>query len=384
MNNILIVSTGKYPNENAGAVRQHAFAKLFEQCGYSSFVIGLGKTTDFKYKDYDGIEYTSFRAKNNNILNRALNILLFKRRLKKFLGDNPRFSKIVIVSIPINALFYLKRYAKKEAIQLIHDSVEWYSPEEYLLRNFSPSYIVNNAYNKKWIDKNFKVLTISKFLQAHYLSRKIDTVRIPVIMDINSMNHKKRTSVDKLVLVYAGAAGKKDYLFEIVEGLSLLSEVDIIKVELRIFGLNYDQLQHDIGVNTKTIEKLSSSLKCFGKVQREVVLRNLEEADFTVLLRSNTQRYAKAGFPTKVVESLASGTPVISNITSDLGDYLKDMENSIIVADCTPESFCAALMKAVRLLPKEREAMQLNARTTSERYFDYSNYVSEVKQYLFT
>lgn len=382
MENILIVSTGKYPNGNAGAIRQHAFAKLFEQCGYSTTVVGLGDSTDFECKSYDGISYISLRAKKNHIVNRALNLLLFKTRLKKFLGNDVRFSKIMVVGIPQNALFYLKRYAMKKGVQLIYDSVEWYSPEEFLLGVFSPSYLVNDAYNTKWIDKKFIVIAISKYLQTHYLSRKIDTVRVPVIMDIINMSHEKRINPDKLVLTYAGTIARKDYLKEIIIGLSLLEPLELLKVELRIFGVKNIQLKRDVGVIDETEKKLSTSLKCFGRVSRDEVLKNLEETDFTVLLRSSTQRYAKAGFPTKVVESLASSTPVILNLTSDLGDYLNDMENSIVVSNCTPECFCNAVRKAIGLKVEERQKMQHNARITAERYFDYRNYINDIEMKL--
>ena len=56
----------------------------------------------------------------------------------------------------------------------------------------------------------------------------------------------------------------------------------------------------------------------------------MDNVQFDVLLRYSDLRYTKAGFPTKVVESLASATPVITNITSDLEMYLKDGENSVI------------------------------------------------------
>lgn len=376
MSSVLIVSIGRYPNGNAGAIRQHAFAKLFELCGYTPYVIGMGPSTNFQSKTFEGVRYTSFRANKNHLFNRILNLFLFKARLKKFLKENNKFSKIVVVSIPQPALFYLKRYAKKEEIQLIHDSVEWYSPEEFSLGKVSPSYFINNCYNTKWIDKNFKVIAISKYLQKHFQSRKIDTVRIPVIMDVNKLPHKKQIKVDKLVLMYAGAAGKKDYLKEIIEGLSLLKNKDLSKLELRIFGVEEEQLKIDMNISNHTIEKLSSTLKCFGRVSREVVLKNLEEADFTVLLRSSTQRYAKAGFPTKVVESLSSATPVICNITSDLGDYIEDTVNGIVVEECTPDSFAFSVKRAMEFSIDERLQMCANARKTAEESFDYSKYIN--------
>ena len=70
---LLIISYGKYPNGNAGAVRQHAFAKLFMECGYEVTVIGMGDSTDFKLKQYDEVSYVSFRKDPNTLANRVLN-----------------------------------------------------------------------------------------------------------------------------------------------------------------------------------------------------------------------------------------------------------------------------------------------------------------------
>lgn len=371
MEKVLIVSTGKYPNGNAGAVRQHAFAKLFEMCGYSVTVIGLGESTDFECKVYDGINHISFRAKKNNLMNRIFNLIFFKSRLRRFLKNNQRFIKIVIVSIPTNALFYLKKYARKNGVELIHDSVEWYSPEHFFLGTFSLPYRINNAYNTKWIDKNFKVIAISKYLERHYLSRQIKCTNIPVIMDISHMDYKKRPYLDKLTLVYAGGAKRKDYIKEIIEGLSLLEDEELLRVELRLLGINHTELTEYFNISTDCINKAAESIKCFGRVTRQQVFKHLEEADFTILLRSPIQRYAKAGFPTKVVESLATGTPVIGNITSDLGEYLEDGYNALICSDIKPETISKVLKRALMLTPAEKAEMSTAARACAESSFDY-------------
>jgi glycosyltransferase involved in cell wall biosynthesis len=119
-----------------------------------------------------------------------------------------------------------------------------------------------------------------------------------------------------------------------------------------------------------------------GRISHDEVLKNLEEADFTVLMRSETQRYARAGFPTKVVESLASATPVICNITSDLGNYLVDGENSMIVSGCTAESFAITLKRILALSQVEKAAMKISARKTAEKNFNYLLYKEEFEKLL--
>ena len=82
-------------------------------------------------------------------------------------------------------------------------------------------------------------------------------------------------------------------------------------------------------------------------------------------MRSETQRYAQAGFPTKSTESLSHATPMIANITSDLGKYLVDGYNSLIVSDNTPESLETVLKKAISLSKVERAQMCQNAYDTA-------------------
>ena len=61
------------------------------------------------------------------------------------------------------------------------------------------------------------------------------------------------------------------------------------------------------------------------EIQREINL-----SDFTILLREKN-RATMAGFPTKVVESISCGTPVITTKTSDLETYIHEGYNGFFV-----------------------------------------------------
>ena len=101
------------------------------------------------------------------------------------------------------------------------------------------------------------------------------------------------------------------------------------------------------------------------------------------MIRSEKQRYAKAGFPTKFVESLATGTPVISNLTSDLNDYLIDKTNGIIVDSCDERSICIAIKRALALSYNEKVYMCQEARKTAINYFDYRLFITPIKNFIF-
>jgi glycosyltransferase involved in cell wall biosynthesis len=385
--NILIISYNSFPDGDAGSLRQYAFGKLLSRMGHTVYFIGMGDTACHEIGDYRGFKYISLRVNQNKagFISRIENYFGYKLRLKSFIKQyslNNKIECILVVDIPLNALLFIKRLARKNHIRLIHDSVEWYSYKQFKLRIFAPSYILKDFYNRFFIDKNFKVIAISKYLENHFLERRIKTVRIPVILDINDISCEKRTCEGRLTLLYAGSPGKKDYLKEVIEGIALLNKNIIDTIDFRLIGISKDQLVYMCGVSQQALDKLGNSLNAVGRIPRESVLKNLEEADFTVLMRSPDQRYAKAGFPTKVVESLASGTPVICNITSDLGDYIRDGENGIIVDKCSAESFSIAVTRAQNLTFKQRKSMYENARKCAEEFFDYKLFETELVEIL--
>ena len=132
----------------------------------------------------------------------------------------------------------------------------------------------------------------------------------------------------------------------------------------------------------KTIDGCGTSLFLHGKVSRNIVLDFMMHTNFTVLLRSPTLRYAKAGFPSKVIESMATGTPVICNITSDLSDFLCDGDNSIIVKGCTASDFKDAISRALQLSYEDLNRLSYNARMTIESRFDYRLFVESFADFI--
>ena len=83
---------------------------------------------------------------------------------------------ILIVSGDKKTFTKIKQYASQHTIQLYHDSVEWYSPAEFKKGERDRSYQLNNLINSKIIDKSFKVISISTYLEKYYSSKNICTI----------------------------------------------------------------------------------------------------------------------------------------------------------------------------------------------------------------
>lgn len=383
--NIAIVSSNKYPGGDAGAVRQHAMAKLLQQLGHQVLVLGYGAPTQGKILEYDGVQYTSFRKNTANVVFRALHRYTFGHRVIRFLQNNTFQSDVLLIvdMVPIS-MQRIKAYAKKNNLILIHDSVEWYSPEEFSNGKKSIVYRNKEYTNTKAVGKGWRVICISKYLEHHFATRCDKVVRIPVIMDIANIpfRFERNKEHSRICFVYAGGPGRKDYLQVMIEGFSLLSDAIKQQVEFHIIGVTQEQLIKECGVSSEILTRDTNYITAHGRVSREEALRWVMKADFTLLLRDEDLRYAKAGFPTKVVESMACGTPVVCNISSDLGDYLIDSQNAYIIPDHTAEAVAATVTRIVENGLSGIECIRKAARDTAEHSFDYRLYEKEIQEIL--
>lgn len=380
MKRILIVTTDRYPNGDAGAVRTHALAKLLQAVGYEPTVVGMGRSTNFDFCKEDGVSYTSFRLSSSKLISRVNGRLQFCKRVKTLLSRDVSWDAILMGLVSRKTMVVLKRYAKEKNIPLLHDSVEWYSPEQFSIGKLHPTYINMDLRNRVHIDKTVRVIAISSYLERHFQNRGVAAIRIPAVLNVSQTSCAKFIDPKKLVFAYAGSPGKKDYLKVIVEGFARMKAS--VPFELRLIGITKKQLVSLCDVDPAHIDKLGERLCCMGRIPREDVLRELSRSDFTVLIRSEEQRYAKAGFPTKFAESLATATPVISNATSDIADYLQDGVNGYLVSACSSEALTVALQKAICLSYEERVSMQQAARRTAEEYFDYARYKEPLKEFI--
>jgi glycosyltransferase involved in cell wall biosynthesis len=375
---IYYITYSKIPDGDAMSIRSCNIAKIFMNCAMDVTLIGMGNSEYLQIKRYDNLSYVSLRIKGSNILTRLKNFFGFKSRLKALFSQASDIDAIVLNlnTLPINTLWYLKKVSKKKGVKLFVDCCEWYSPEQFQMGKMSWRYIQNSYCVQKYIDKRTLVIAISRYIMSYFQQKNYQVVNIPAVLDVENTGYKKNCKSEKTILMYAGSVGRKDYLDVVLNGLSLLSHEELGKIEFRIFGATLNEIKDSF--NCEILDKVCSVVKCYGRVEREVILRNLEDADFTVLMRSSTQRYAKAGFPTKVVESLACATPVICNLTSDLADYITDGYNGVVVSSENSDDFCQAIKKAINYSVHEKEIMSKNARVTAEKCFDYRLYTSEI------
>jgi glycosyltransferase involved in cell wall biosynthesis len=166
-----------------------------------------------------------------------------------------------------------------------------------------------------------------------------------------------------------------------LEALASLSPGERSRIEFRLLGPTKHDLIELLGQSADLLNVLGDTVKPLGRVPRTEVLDALQKAHFTVLLRPD-QRYANAGFPSKVPESLAAGAPILLTFTSDLRDYLGDGIAALPVDDCSVVAVTKAIRRALELTPAELRDLRRCARMRAEQHFDYRLYLKPFKAYL--
>ena len=381
MKNIVIITTGYFPTGDSISFRLQMVAKAMMDGGNRVTVLCRGGLNDSG--EWEGCKYYSLREKSGNKVVKTIDHFTFPKRVKKYLMQNKDDIDCLYLYCRQLPVFKLcKKFSERYDKHLIRDCPDWFSHEQHKFGRFSILYQVTNYINTKATDESFDIVAISHFLEDHFKSRGLKTLYVPVLCDSTERTEPKKNSSSVLKLFYAGVPGRKDFIGNVLEAALLLDEKERAKLHISLVGVSRDLLIDGCGISRSTLDACADILSIQGRVPRSKVLELMEESDFLVLPRDAEARYAKAGFPSKVTESLANATPVLCNITSDLGEYLVDGENAIIAKDHSPEALAEALRRAMALTPEEKTVMSAKALDTARERLDYRLYTDKLKRFI--
>lgn len=379
--NIWIVTDTKYPNNDAPSVRNHLMAKALIYSGHSVCVFSRGVGANKGI--YDTVPFISLRGNSERKIGLIINYYfhfpeIFIRKIKEERPD-----AIIVYNIPTVMLLKLIFLQNKYHFVLFHDCVEWYSIEQFEKINFSQAklYYQRNLWMKHILPGQVKVIAISQYIKKYFEGKNTNCVYFPSVCDCESAQLKKRIDRDKIIIAYAGLPGRKDHFSEIINAINMLSVNQKKMIELHIIGATYEQIAANAEVGNEIMGRVKAYIKCLPRMTHDKVMEYFQKVSFTILVRPENVRYSKAGFPTKVPESLVTGTPVICNYTSDLREFLTDGYDSVIVKECSKEAVYDALSRVLNMSYEERMKMCKQARITAEVRFDYRIYAGMLSQF---
>lgn len=310
-------------------------------------------------------------------------------KIRNYIFRGKHFVKLLEVESEVDLVIYygssslillsLMDFCRNRKIKLVVDIVEWYDYPNLPLGRFGPIAMSTHYAMTHLIKKADGIIAISSFLYNYYKKFNNNVIEIPVIVDQydytvlpERMLHFDKS---KKHIIYAGTPGKKDLIFLMITALSKF-DFNGTQLVFHILGPSKEDLEKLI-----PFEQIGKGIICHGRIEQQLVASYIQASDFTVLIRPN-KRFAQAGFSTKFVESFMNATPVIANLTGDIGKYLIDKSNGFVVEDLSEFSFNKVLKAVVDMDRKDLESMKNNAKKTGESNFLLNSYSDKLQEFL--
>jgi glycosyltransferase involved in cell wall biosynthesis len=215
---------------------------------------------------------------------------------------------------------------------------------------------------------------LNNYFSAIYPKNKI--FQIPILVDINRFNEIPKTRNNEKIITYIGYMGvNKDGLNNLIEAISIVKrEFQPFKVQLVGYGpqKDVDEIKRNI-----TDLQLNDVVVFLGTKPASEIPEILLNSDLLVLARPNSSQ-AKAGFPTKLGEYLASKKPVVITRTGEIAKYLVDNENAYVVEPDNNESFAKKIIYALQ--DPKANSIGLNGFLVADANFNYKAYKKKLKE----
>lgn len=309
---------------------------------------------------------------NLAIMKHILDIYPFCRKVKKWVVDGDKRKKVLFLysaqPLSLELAKIAKRMDKKvETVCVIADIPEFNTIGNLTgLRKICNDYEVhktNSLY--RYIDK-FVLLTDQMAERLHITVpytvmegiAPVDTVEVDESIAQRFKNEK--------YILYTGTLNYEFGIGTLLEAFALIPDND-----LKLVICGFGEAEKAI------LEAKDSRLIYLGKVDRKQALALQRNATVLVNPRQNNQEFTKYSFPSKTMEYLAAGVPVVAykldGIPDEYDEYLH------YVPDNSPEGLAAVMSELLQKPENERKEL---GRKAQRFVLEEKNYIAQTKRIL--
>ncbi|AEE20740.1 glycosyltransferase [Dokdonia sp. 4H-3-7-5] len=384
---IIYIGGFELPDKNAAAHRVIANGKLLRDIGYNVHFMGISNERIYCNKTFYGFNSSALKYPNS-IISWFEYITTFKDYIK-LIESYSNVHSIICYNLPSGSLYRLLKYCKKKEIKIFSDCTEWYiAPKtgNFLARTVK-SWDIKLRMNNLHI-KLDGVIAISSYLDTYYSNQGVQTLQIPPLIDKEDSKwptnilQKNNTTVN---LIYSGSpfaltkgSEVKDRLDLIIDGLYLISKT-FTDFKLTILGMDLSGFLIVFPDYKDKLLSLGELIDWKGRVPHNEALDLLKKSDFSIFLR-DTNLVTTAGFPTKFVEALSCGIPVLTNRNSNLADYLIEGKNGFWIDTSSEDSVYDSLSEVFKI--NKNDLKILKESVLKDKIFDYRSYMTVFENFL--
>lgn len=377
---IVYVGAFRFPDKDAAAKRVLGVGYVLREVGFQVVYAG-GESGEIGKQTTNGFDYYSQNELDRasvGVVQKITNFFDAGKNTVKWLSEYQKQNKIDKIIVYNSSNVFVSRiskFCKQNNIELIPDITEWYESSHLPGGKYGLVAWDNFLKMKFTYPKFKKLIVISSFLKDHYQKTAERTVIVPpLIFEKPAFAENLNATQATTNILYAGSPGRKDDLYTIVKLIQENPE-PFSNLRLQVAGITQEQFEK---VNSQQVTAKNIEFK--GRISPQEVMELYQNAAFSVIIRPN-ERYANAGFPTKFVESLSAGVPIIATKTSDLGEFLTTEKNGYLMQNINEKEFYTILENIAKLNPEQIAQLKSNAKETSMK-FEFEQYQSKLSEFL--
>lgn len=384
-NKILYIGGFELPDRNAAAQRVIANAKILHEICEEVILVGISKDklqTEFLSEShcYEGLSY--YNVKYPKGYKAWLHYITTIEYIIK-LVDKYQITHIIAYNYSGFALFRLYKACKKKNVKLLSDCTEWYNvvrgnPIRRIVKKIDVSLRMNTVQPKL-----NGLIVISDFLFDFYKNKVDNIINIPPLVDLSMKKWDIEVTANQeniIKLVYAGSPPgvEKDRLDFIIDSLQRVIEDTKLKIVFTVIGITKEQYEANFKIKDSNLDTIDDFVIFKGRLPHLDVLREIKSSDYQVFVRDENLT-TKAGFPTKYVEAISCGIPVLTNSSSSLISFYEEGKTGFLLDNSSLDNLIFSFKE---VLTKEVNIQSMKDFCKKSSMFDISNFKNQFVQLL--
>lgn len=318
----------------------------------------------------DGIEYVFFPNLKIPLLGTLFTAMYMRSYLKKEVKGNSDSDLILFYDVLLPYKYTVMKTFKKYHLKVVGIVTDL------------PEFFINNSRN---IFKKLKI-AIKRFLNqkaeqciSYYvlitknMNKKVNLRKVPyVVIEGLSQKHLIETqdlgNNDLRTILYSGDLSKVYGIYNLIQAFQ---KIKIKNVELHLYGkCNYED-------ELSNICKIDNRIKFFGAVSVEELIKKQQQAYLLVNPRPLNLEFNKYSFPSKTIEYMSSGRPVL---TTKLSGIPKDYYPYLYFT--SGDSVDELYKSIVNLLKLDKNILARKGLEAKKYVDDNKNYIIQTKKVL--
>ncbi|MBI5975390.1 glycosyltransferase family 4 protein [Staphylococcus canis] len=391
--NVLLISQNFYPELGSAANRMKKMFEQLDSKGYHPVIVTTEPSYPnrdlFKTNQYFNDEYLNhlegkrihrikmrFQKQHPNLLFRLLYYIELMLKIRFYLKKAGKFQNIIVSSPNIflawGTLFFK---VNKKAKYFLEIRDLW--PDSFLeLKQGKIKYIAPllKFLEKKMYQQADEIIVNNPYFEKHInqlTDRQKNYIYLP-----NALSKEERNVVEKLEafsVIYTGNVGYAQNVDELIEIARLLNQHQIHFTAV-IYGVQADKFRKVVK------EEHLEYVNLIPPMERQSCLHLISQHHVSLSILQNTNIFMNV-MPGKVIDSIGSNTPVISNLGGETYQLINKNEIGFSKKSATPHEIVTYIINLKNDTNRLKSVIN-NTQKVSESHFNWEKNINKLTRAL--